>query len=610
LVAIVPCPSCSARDAAAPNIAAGSDDAISLGVHAGLRSIISAGLLAELRRPDFASVREAAAKLYSRSRYSPLWIRDGRPTAQAHAMVAQFQQAALKGLDPTNYYAPRWNALEAALGGGEERNSIRAEVTFDAALTVCSLRLISDLHVGRVNPHHSKFVFESGGRDYDLAEYVRDRILHSSDIASAIREIEPHYRGYARAEAVLPAYLKLATEGDTAPVPAPREPLRPGNSYPGLPQLAARLRQLGDLPAAAAIAGTQYQGAIVNAVKHFQARHGLAPDGVLTTVVIAALNVPLHHRVQQLDLTLERYRWLPPDFPQPPIVVNIAEFRLRTMRQQTAPVISMRVVVGQAHGWQTPVFADYMSYLVFHPYWYVPLNIQQKDLVPRIRRDPNYLAKNGFEILHPAGVVLNSDEVDAAMLQSLADGSLTLRQKPGPKNALGPVIFIFPNHYEVYLHGEPDPKLFSRVRRDFSHGCVRVEDPLKLAAWVLRKNPGWSMARIRKTVRGDRTVRVDLVRRIPVLIQYSTAVVTPDGVVHFFADIYGRDSMLLNELAARQARGSFASARLDSIRPKHRCPFPFERRKPASNAGLLPWSRLKHQHSPEPGLSNQTSPAA
>jgi L,D-transpeptidase YcbB len=554
LIAIIPRAAHAAADASARAAGETSGDAPSREGRAELRSIIATGVLPELRRPEFADVREPVAELYSGSRYSLLWTRGGRPTAQARAMIAEMQQAALKGLDPADYDASQWNARLAALGAREGHAPERAQVKFDAALTICVVRYISDLHVGRANPKHTKFVLQSAGRAYDLAEFVSDRILRASDIASAIRKVEPQYLGYARAEAALPAYLKLAAAGDTAPVPVPPEAVHPGESYPGLPQLAARLRQLGDLPAAATTPGIVYRGAIVDAVKRFQARHGLATNGILNTAAIAAVNVPLRHRVQQLDLTLERYRWLPPNFPQPPIVVNIPEFRLRTMRRQPAPFISMRVVVGKARGWQTPVFADYMSYLVFRPYWYVPLNIQQEELVPKVRRDPNYLSENGYEVLHPGGVVVTSERVNDAMLLGLADGALSLRQKPGPKNALGPVIFIFPNHYEVYLHGEPDPQLFARTRRDFSHGCVRAEHPLELAAWVLRNDAGWDMTRIRETVRGDRTVRVDLVKPIPVLIQYSTAVVAPDGVVHFFYDIYGRDSVLLKELAARAAR--------------------------------------------------------
>jgi L,D-transpeptidase YcbB len=554
LIAIIPCAGDAAPDVSAAAATSPSGDALSREGRAELRSVLSIGVLPDLRRPDFSDVRESVAELYSTSGNSLLWIRGGRPTAQARAIITQMQQAALKGLDPADYDASRWNARIAALRAAAGHAPERADVEFDAALTICLTRFISDLRLGRVNPKHAKFVFEVADRNYDLAEFVRDRILCASDIASAIRKVEPQYLGYARAEAALPAYLKLAAAGDTAPVPVPPEAVHPGESYPGLPQLAARLRQLGDLPAAATTSDTEYRGAIVDAVRRFQARHGLATNGILSTAAIAAMNVPLRHRVQQLDLTLERYRWLPPNFPQPPIVVNIPEFRLRTMRRQPAPFISMRVVVGKARGWQTPVFADYMSYLVFRPYWYVPLNIQQEDLVPKIRRDPSYLSENGYEVFHPGGVVVSSGGVNDAMLRGLADGTLLLRQHPGPKNALGPVIFIFPNHYEVYLHGEPDPQLFARARRDFSHGCVRVEDPLTLAAWVLRNNPGWNRARIRETVKGETTVRVDLVKPIPVLLQYWTAVVSPDGVVHFFYDIYGRDSALMKRLAAGGAR--------------------------------------------------------
>ncbi len=261
------------------------------------------------------------------------------------------------------------------------------------------------------------------------------------------------------------------------------------------------------------------------------------------------LNVPLKARVLQLQLTLERYRWIPPDFPDPPIVVNIPEFRLRTMRRQPANYLTMRVVVGRAMRTQTPVFANRMKYVIFRPYWLVPLSIQRNELVPKTRRDPNYLADKGFEVVDRSGNVVPSSPASDDVIAGLRSGSLSARQKPGPKNALGLVKFIFPNQYNVYLHSTPEQELFSRSRRDFSHGCIRVEDPVALAAWVLRDKPEWTLDKIRATMNDDATVQVNLDKPIPVLILYSTAVVEPDGEVRFFDDIYGYDASLAKVLA-------------------------------------------------------------
>ena len=275
--------------------------------------------------------------------------------------------------------------------------------------------------------------------------------------------------------------------------------IHPGGDYAGMPQLVARLHLLGDLPASITIAPgqTNYSGDVVGAVKVFQRRHGLKTDGVLGKGTIADLNVPLSQRVEQLQFALERNRWIPPAFAQPPIVVNLPQFILRTMRRQPAPFLTMPVVVGKAYRKQTPVFTGNMQYVIFRPYWNVPTSIEEAELVPKISRDRNYLASHGFEVVDGEDVVTDG-VVSDAVLEQLREGQLSIRQKPGPKNALGLVKFIFPNSYNVYLHSTPEPELFSRARRDFSHGCIRVQNPLALAVWVLRDNPEWNEEKSRR----------------------------------------------------------------------------------------------------------------
>ncbi len=381
-------------------------------------------------------------------------------------------------------------------------------------------------------------------------------MIQSQDVDAVIAKAEPPYSGYRRVKAALATYRKLAEEGDGEPLPIPEKAVRPGKPYPQVANLIRRLRQLGDCPASGSDASANaaiYEGAVVDAVKHFQDRHGIEPDGVLGKGTIAALNVPLSVRVRQLELTLERYRWMPPHFPEPPLIVNIPEFQLRTFHWEPAGLrghLMMNVVVGKAYHHHTPVFADNMRYVVFRPYWNVPPSIQRSELVPKIRRDRNYLAEKGFEVTTTRGEVVTDGAVTDEVLSGLAAGALSIRQKPGPKNALGLIKFIFPNSYNVYLHSTPAPELFSRARRDFSHGCIRVEDPVGLAAWVLRDKPEWTVDRIRAVMNGDQTVQVNLDKPIPVLILYATALVEEDGEVYFFDDIYGYDAELEAVLAA------------------------------------------------------------
>ena len=492
-------------------------------------AIIEAGSLPDLRWPNFNDYRPAVKKFYEAGGYAMAWTGSGKPIPQAQAMIDQFKQAQLKGLTPEDYDASRWDARLARLAPSTVNPAQADLLHFDVAMTVLTMRYISDLHIGRVNPQRLKFGLAGGPQKLDLADFIRTRLLPATDVNAVVVSVERPYAGYRRAEAALAQYQKLAAQGDGQPVPVPARSLRPGDTFTGMPQLARRLHQLGDLASLddPATQETVYQGVVVDAVKHFQSRHGLEPDGVLGKDTIAQINTPLSTRVLQLELALERYRWLPLDFPQPPILVNIPEFRLRTLRRAEGGFLTMNVVVGKAYRHKTPVFADLMRYVIFHPYWNVPPSIANAELWPKQSRDPSYLSSHGFEVV---------------------DGEI--RQRPGRKNALGPVKFVFPNSYNVYLHGTPAVSLFSRARRDFSHGCIRVQDPAALAAWVLRDKPGWTLDRIHAVIAGSETIQVNLDKPIPVLILYSTAVVEPDGEVRFFQDIYGYDRELQEALAA------------------------------------------------------------
>jgi murein L,D-transpeptidase YcbB/YkuD len=516
-----------------------------------LNALIASGMLPDLRWPNFTDYRDAVTKFYTEGGNSMAWIQNGKASPQAVSMILLFQNAASKGLNPEDYDASRWDARLAKLQPTAPKASDTDLAHIDLALTVSAMRYISDLHIGRVNPQHFKFGLTVGPGKYDLADLLRTQVLTASDVPAVLAKVEPPYDGYRRAEDALLTYTKMASSPDTPLIPVPQKGVRPGNSFASISLLVSRLHQLGDLPANADVpaGSTLYQGAIVDPVKHFQKRHGLDTDGVLGKDTVTAMNVPLKTRVQQLDLTLERYRWIPPDFPEPPIVVNIPEFRLHTLRRQSAPYLTMRVVVGRAMRTQTPVFAQTMKYVIFRPYWLVPLSIQRNELVPKTRRDPNYLAAKGFEVVDRSGNVVPSSPASDDVISGLRSGSLMARQLPGPKNALGLVKFIFPNQYNVYLHGTPEQELFSRSRRDFSHGCIRLEDPPALAAWVLRGKPEWTMDKIKATMNGDTTVQVNLDKPIPVLILYSTAVVEPDGEVRFFDDIYGYDKSLSQVLS-------------------------------------------------------------
>jgi murein L,D-transpeptidase YcbB/YkuD len=291
-----------------------------------------------------------------------------------------------------------------------------------------------------------------------------------------------------------------------------------------------------------------YRSQLVTAVKKFQRRHGLAPTGRIDRATLTQLNTPLAFRVHQLELALERWRRRPYDPSRPAIVLNLPEFRLRAFGAGNQLELEMKIVVGQAPDRQTPLLSSQVQTVIFRPYWNVPISIQRDELVPQIVKDPSYLAANHLQVVTPQGEVVEHAMSEDTMAQ-LSSGTLGLRQTPGPANVLGLVKFLFPNAYGVYMHGTSAPGLFARSRRDFSHGCVRVERAEELAEWALRNEAGWSRDRIRKAMRGSESITVNLKEPVQVVTMYVTALVLESGEVHFFDDIYGEDTVLEKELA-------------------------------------------------------------
>jgi murein L,D-transpeptidase YcbB/YkuD len=510
-----------------------------------LREIVAAGRLADLRWPDFPDYREKVKAFYESLDYSPAWIRDNQATPQAVAIITILRQADVKGLNAEDYNASRWDEEMKQLSQPD------AAARFDVALTVCLMRYVSDLHIGKVNPKHFDFGLTEKTSHYDLPQFLRQDLVNGQDIKGELELAEPPFLGYKNTEAGLRRYLELSHQDDGEQLPIPPKILDPGSHYAGIPRLTRLLRLLGDLPADATVStGDVYQAPLVDAVKNFQKRHGLPPNGRLGPETVKQLNTPMSKRVEQLRLTLERWRWLPQEFPQPPVVVNIPEFRLRAYDNDSKIVLSMNVIVGKALRHETPVFDEDMRYVVFRPYWNVPPSIQRSEIVSAINRDRDYIAKKNYEVTTQAGQVVTSGTIDDEVLQQLRAGKLAVRQKPGPTNALGLVKLIFPNEYNVYLHSTPSQQLFSQTRRDFSHGCIRVEKPDELAAWALQDKPEWTLEKVRGAMqKGRDNFQVNLTKPIPVLILYSTAVAEEDGSIHFFNDLYGHDADLEKVLA-------------------------------------------------------------
>lgn len=512
-----------------------------------LREIVVRGRLADLRWPDFTDYKAHVTEFYEFRSYAPAWLNGRQPSPQALALIELFKSASKKGLQPEDYDASRWDARLTGL-----QNSDTDSAPFDVAVTVCTMRFVSDLRIGRINPKHLRFGLSVEQKKYDLAQFVRDRLLSASDVPAVLDQVEPPFAGYRRTEAALARYTELLGKDGGEQLPASAKPVDPGQNYAGVPRLTQILELIGDLPPDATLSADAqlYDGALVEAVKSFQRRHGLQDDGRLGAETLRQLNVPLSDRVRQLQLALERWRWLPAEFSAPPVIVNIPDFRLRALDDGNNVGLTMRVVVGKSMRTQTPVFSRDMTYIVLRPYWNVPPSILRGEIVRSIERDRNYIANKRYEVTTNDGTVVTEGPISDDILSQLRAGKLAVRQKPGPANALGLVKLMFPNEFNVYLHSTPAPELFSRTRRDFSHGCIRVEKPAELTTWALRNNPDWTLERVKESMStGKDNVTVRLNRAVPVFIVYATALAYENGEVHFYNDIYGHDATLAQALA-------------------------------------------------------------
>ena len=495
---------------------------------------------------------QALRSVYARRADAPLWSRDGAETPQAQALLRELQRADTYGLQAEDYAGDAIAKLAEQPAGGTSDYAARWG-RFDVQLSAAMLRFMSDLHFGRVKPAAAGFNLQEMHQPLDLSASLTE-LAASTDVGQALGALEPPFHHYALLKSALTRYLDLVQHPELKKLPAISGSLKPGDTYAGAPALRRLLVALGDLPAGSAAPAeeTTFGSDLSEGVRAFQQRHGMTPDGVLGKTTFTVLTTSFAKRVRQIDLTLERWRWLPP-FETPPIIVNIPQFRLfafRTTEDRVAEILQMDVIVGKTYrGTQTPVFESDMRYVVFRPYWDVPPSILRNEMLPKIRANPGYLAAQRLQIVNGQGddspVVPPSPEA----IEALAAGKLRLRQMPGEDNALGLVKFMFPNTYNVYLHSTPAHRLFQESVRAFSHGCIRVSDPLALATHVMRDEPGdWTREKIDATMNGSKPVRVNLQHPIRVLILYGTALATEAGPILFFDDIYGYDTKLERQL--------------------------------------------------------------
>ncbi len=510
-----------------------------------IQEMLLAGALPVLKPTRFGDLKEPLQRFYGAGEFAPVWMKDGKPTARGKQALALLELAQSHGLEPADYSLPE---LEQRFQHPMPPQALETDVALSAAL----FRFLSDLHGGRVNSRQMSFEIDAVPRRLDLPVLLREA-LGRERLPALVEEVAPRFGVYERLRQALATWRQVPA---AAPLPVVKK-LEPGQPYGALAALARRLVALGDLPPGSAVPA-RYEGAVVDAMKHFQARHGLVADGVVGRGSFEALNTPPSVRVRQIELAMERFRWLlPPESKSGKTVgVNIPEFRLRALEMKSGRLetrLAMDVIVGKALDTRTPLFDEDMRSIEFKPYWNVPLSIAKGEMLPKLHKNPDYLAKAAMEFV-PVGGGAATTAVTPEALAAVARGALRIRQRPGGKNALGDIKFVLPNNMNIYLHHTSSPALFKKSRRDLSHGCIRVEDPVALAKFVLEDQAEWTEARIRSAMDADKPSSVHLLHPVPVLIFYTTAVVEADGRTLFLPDVYGLDGKLDAALKQRSAR--------------------------------------------------------
>ncbi len=474
---------------------------------------------------------------YAARNYAPVWTEPGR----IDELLALLATAETHGLDSEDYYL---SALKAIRQRVDRTDDAGLAASFDLLLTESLIRFGYHQRFGKVNPQRMEptWNFTRQFRPGQAPLRTLTDAVAAPSLAGFLGQWLDRAPLYKTLQDKLAEYRGLAVLGGWPTLPD-GPVLKPGGTDGRLPMLRARLVIAGDLPRTTADSGV-YTGELANGVRHFQERHGLAPDGAVGGRTLAAMNVPVEARIDQLRLTLERARWVLDDTAGEVVIVNVAGYEVFAARDGQ-PFWRRRAVVGtQAR--ETPIFKGQMTYLELNPTWTVPPTILREDLLPKVRRDSEYLRRQNLRVLDPQGRPVNAAAIN---WQAVGDRPpYIFRQGPGPSNALGRIKFLFPNGHSIYLHDTPSRELFNQAERNFSSGCIRVEDPLSLAEIVLADPVRWNRLALDAAIATGKTLTVRLPKPWPVLILYWTAELDADGDVRFLPDVYHRDPPLLQAL--------------------------------------------------------------
>ncbi len=483
---------------------------------------------------------------YGERHFEPIWLdetADGEVafSASAQKILKLFAGAGSEGLRPADYLTPD---LDVAGAKGDPLKMAALETAFSAA----TMRYASNIYTGRIRPLSLSENLDIQPKALNQSALMV-QLASSADPVSVLNALEPTHPEFLALKAALANFDNGSVE---QPVHiADGKTLKPGMDDARVPALRTRLA----LPA---VADTLYDDALVEAIKAFQGSLGLTTDGVMGPATVAALNGGSAVTRNDILANMERWRWMPRDLGAFNVFVNLPEYRLAIYRDG-AEVYTTRVVIG-ATAHQTPIFSDSIQHIVVNPYWNVPASIVRNEIAPKTRANPGYIASQNMELLYNGNVV-SASSIDWS---SVGDSfPFSVRQRPGPGNSLGQIKFLFPNKHDVYLHDTPSKSLFARDYRAYSHGCVRVQNPMEFADALVANETTISRASL-EAMFGSREQWVNPQHQIPVHLAYFTLRVQPDGTIRSFGDIYGHNAKLI-EAMGLDAPGTAAPAALISV---------------------------------------------
>jgi L,D-transpeptidase YcbB len=488
---------------------------------------------------------DSLRRFYERRAFRPIWICDEGLLPDADILVRVISQVEREGIKSGGYHRSRIEKAMAELrqsGSQDLPRDLRSWVDLELLLTDAFFTYGSHVLTGQIDPREVNEVWFADQPELDLETVLRE-VLETNRVAEFLPNLRPVHAGNAALQQALASYRAILAGGGWPVIPdGPK--LQRGDRGPRIATLRHRLLLTADLDRAPALADDVFDAVLERGLQRFQERHGLDTDGVAGAATVTALNVPVAVRVRQIELNMERWRWLPQHLAERYIVVNIPNFALDVVKHGQS-VLAMRVVVGKPAR-RTPFFSADMTYLVLNPHWSVPPTIAIQDKLPLIRRDPRYVARQNFRLFRDGDSVVTRVDPMSVDWSSVSARNFPyrLRQDPGPWNALGRVKFMFPNPYHVYLHDAPSRELFPRIERAFSSGCIRLEKPIELAEYLLRDDPTWTRQTLLAAIGKGAEQVVHLPTSIPVYLLYWTAWVSDGGVVQFRKDLYERDKVL------------------------------------------------------------------